>query len=156
MAPKNQPSPAAPKALLEAAKAAAASHKLDPALVCAVIEQESSWDPWAVRFEPAFHEKYIAPMHETLPPTEEMCRAMSFGLMQLMGEVARELGFRNRFLTSLCDPVVGLDWGCACLVRKIASADNDIHQGLLRWNGGANPNYADEVKARMPRYQATE
>jgi len=158
MAQKTEAGLVIPKALLEKAKFAAASHKLklDPALVCAVIEQESRWKPFAVRFEPAFHEKYLVPMHAAFPPTEDMCRAMSFGLMQLMGETARELGFKNEFLTSLCDPDVGLDWGCAHLVRRIASADGDLRQGLQRWNGGKNLNYADEVLARMPRYKAAE
>jgi soluble lytic murein transglycosylase-like protein len=27
---------------------------LEPALVCAVVEQESNWNPWAIRYEPRF------------------------------------------------------------------------------------------------------
>ncbi|HLZ93354.1 MAG TPA: lytic transglycosylase domain-containing protein [Candidatus Acidoferrum sp.] len=144
-----------PRALLEAAKAAAASHKLDAALVCAVVEQESKWDPWAIRFEPEFEKKYIQPLLEQMPPTEEMTRAMSFGLMQVMGEVARELRFTG-WLTKLCDPAIGLDFGCAHLVRKIASKDGDVREGLSAYNGGGNPDYADEVMARMARYQAAK
>lgn len=146
----------APKALLEKAKLAAVNHKLDPALVCAVVEQESQWNPEAIRFEPEFEKKYILPMHQQMQPTEEMTRAMSFGLMQVMGEVARELHFAGPFLTRLCDPDVGLDYGCAHLVRKIASKDGDVSEGLKAYNGGWNPNYADEVLARMHRYQAAK
>jgi len=145
-----------PRAFLEKAKLAAANHKLDPALVCAVVEQESNWDTDACRFEPEFEKKYILPMHEKMPPTEEMMRAVSFGLMQVMGEVARELHFAGPFLTRLCDPDVGLDYGCAHLVRKIASKDGDIRKGLLAYNGGRNPNYAEEVMARMPSYLAAK
>jgi soluble lytic murein transglycosylase-like protein len=53
--------------LLALARAIAARHKLDPALVCAVIEQESAWDPHAIRYEPGFRAHYVAPLG--LPPT---------------------------------------------------------------------------------------
>jgi soluble lytic murein transglycosylase-like protein len=36
------------------ARTTASAHGLDPALVCAVVEQESAWDADAIRYEPAF------------------------------------------------------------------------------------------------------
>jgi hypothetical protein len=50
-----------PSDLLALARTIAARHKLDPALVCAVIEQESSWDTHAIRYESAFRSRYVAP-----------------------------------------------------------------------------------------------
>ncbi|PYV72926.1 MAG: hypothetical protein DMG96_24730, partial [Acidobacteria bacterium] len=38
--------------LLVLARKAACAQSLDPALVCAVVEQESGWNPWAMRYEP--------------------------------------------------------------------------------------------------------
>jgi|SRR5882672_7288820 len=139
--------------LIALAKKAAVAHGLDPALVCAVCEQESTWNPWAIRYEPAFLTKYVLPL-PNLRPTEAYSRAISWGLMQLMGQVARERGFANAYLASLCDPATGLDWGCNYLKARLVKARDDVHLALQHWNGGANPNYADEVLARMPRYVA--
>lgn len=106
--------------LIALARSTASKHALDTALVCAVVEQESSWDTHAIRYEPAFRALYVAPLK--LPPTEEIARSISWGLMQVMGQVAREHGFSGKFLSALCDPATGLDIGCAVLAAKLASA----------------------------------
>jgi len=126
--------------LVALAQRAAEAHALWPELVCAIVEQESAWNPWALRYEPAFYDKYIATSltarrpdlanaakliagHDvrgeeaahlgalTSPeipadPTESRARAFSWGLMQVMGQVAREHGFTCA-LASLCDPLSG-------------------------------------------------
>lgn len=135
--------------LKQLAITAAQAHGLDPALVQAVCEQESNWVPWAIRYEPAFEARYVDPLG--LAPTEAFARGFSWGLMQLMGQVARELGFTGH-LASLCDPETGLEWGCKLLVNKLKGVD--LHTGLQHWNGGGNPNYADQVIARMSKYAA--
>jgi soluble lytic murein transglycosylase-like protein len=138
--------------LLALARAIAARHKLDPALVCAVIEQESAWDPHAIRYEPGFRAHYVAPLG--LPPTEEVARSISWGLMQVMGQVAREHGFTGKFLAALCEPAVGLDLGCAALASRLAEAAGKITRALELWNGGAEPSYAAEVLSRTPKYRS--
>lgn len=122
---------------------------LDEALVCAVVEQESNWIPWAIRYEPEFQARYVDPSH--LGQTETIARSISWGLMQLMGQVARELGFNGK-MASLCDPDVGIPLGCQHLRNKIAAHGNDIHAGLQAWNGGGNPAYADQVLSRVTSY----
>ena len=136
--------------LIVLARSTAAAHGLDPVVVCAVAEQESDWNPWAVRFEPAFYKKYTQPMH--LTDTEEYTRAISFGLMQIMGEVARELGLTAPFLSILCDPAAGLEYGCRHLANKLRNAGGDVAAALLHYNGGGNPNYPAEVLARKVHY----
>jgi hypothetical protein len=194
--------------LIALARAAAAKHALDPALVCAVIEQESAWDTHAIRYEPGFRTRYVAP--QGLPPTEEIARSISWGLMQVMGQLAREHGFHGKFLSALCDPATGLEIGCAALAAKIfaeragssgsagpssfpmsdalgrtaasveatgsggsvglqarekisksekgfspgAPSQGEIARALQLWNGGANPNYAAEVLARLAHYDS--
>ena len=133
------------------ARAAALNHALDPALVCAVVEQESSWGAHAIRYEPGFRTRYVAPLG--LPATEEVARSISWGLMQVMGQVAREHGFQGKFLSALCDPAAGLDIGCAALASKIAATAGDIPGALTLWNGGANANYAAEVLAHISHYK---
>jgi soluble lytic murein transglycosylase-like protein len=139
--------------LIEQAKQRAAVYSLDLALVCAVCEQESEWDTYAIRFEPAFEKKYIHPALPQAPTTEEIAKAMSFGLMQVMGEVARERGFKGKFLSSLCDPDIGLHVGCEYLKHIMDNHSGDVTASLQRWNGGGNPNYAAEVMARMGKYR---
>jgi soluble lytic murein transglycosylase-like protein len=119
-------------------------------LVCAVIEQESAWNQYAIRYEPEFRERYVVPL--ALPPTEEIARSTSWGLMQVMGQVAREHGFKGASLAELCSVAVGLDVGCAVLAAKLSVVGDDVSKGLARWNGGAHVEYASEVLARRPKY----
>lgn len=137
--------------LIALALSSAQQFSLEPALVCAVIEQESAWDTYAVRYEPAFRSRYVAPLG--LPATEEISRSISWGLMQVMGQVAREHGFSGKSLAALCNPADGLATGCAVLAAKMAAAGGgSLSRALELWNGGANPEYAAEVLARVTRY----
>lgn len=140
--------------LIPLTRQTASDHNLVPELVCAICEQESTWDPFAIRYEPAFMSKYVAPLftNNKIDATEAYARAMSWGLMQVMGQVARELGFHGRFLAELSDAAVGLSIGCLLLQRKLAAAEGSISNALLLWNGGANPNYPSEVLARISNY----
>jgi soluble lytic murein transglycosylase-like protein len=140
--------------LLMLARKAAASQSLDPALVCAVIEQESSWNPWAIRYEPAFFVRYIAPLYTNnkVTASEAYARGFSWGLMQVMGQVARETGFDAPFLSSLCDPEQGLAVGCKVLRRKFDANAGDTTRALLAWNGGGNAAYPAQVLARRAHY----
>lgn len=106
--------------LLTIARDAASKNGLDPAIVCAVIEQESAWDCHAMRYEGAFRARYVAPLG--LPATEEIARSISWGLMQVMGQVAREHGFDGRFLSALCEPDAGVSMGCVVLAAKLELA----------------------------------
>ena len=137
--------------LITLARKAAVKHGLDAALVCAVVEQESSWQPFAIRYEPEFRARYVAPLG--LPPTEEVARSISWGLMQVMGQLAREHGFTAKFLSALCEPQTGLDVGCDVLAAKLKVASGDVPRALNLWNGGANTNYAGEVLAKVEKYR---
>jgi hypothetical protein len=77
-----------------------------------------------------------------------------------MGQVAREHGFDHKFLSALCEPELGLDTGCAVFATKLSStrgttdaAGGDVTRALQLWNGGANPNYAAQVLARLVKYR---
>lgn len=123
---------------------------LDPALVCAVCEKESSWRPSATRFEPAFLENYVEKLK--LDPTESHGRATSWGLMQIMGEVAREEGYTGAFL-NLLQPTIGLQAGIFHLSRYLKEANGNVEKALLHWNGGGNKEYPASVLALKPKYQ---
>lgn len=136
--------------LISLAREAAKVANLDPRVVCAVIEQESSWDPWAIRFEPAFLNRYVRPLN-LMSQTEEMSRATSWGLMQVMGQVAREHGYRDK-LQCLLRPYDAVRIGCSVLKGKLAPSPSDLEAGLLRYNGGGNPDYGKQVMARLSKY----
>jgi len=133
----------------------AAKYGLDPAIVCAVIEQESGWNPWSVRYEPAFFQRYVMPLN-IADPTEAYARAFSFGLMQTMGQVAREQGFAGRSLTQLCDPDIGVDVGCRKLKKCFLAYPDSPEVALLAYNGGGNPDYGKQVLARVAKYQPAQ
>ncbi|HKV06301.1 MAG TPA: transglycosylase SLT domain-containing protein [Candidatus Acidoferrales bacterium] len=142
--------------LISLARAAAARHALDPALVCAVVEQESSWDAHAIRYESAFRSRYVAPLG--LPPTEEVARSISWGLMQVMGQVAREHGFHEPFLSALCEPATGLDVGCAVLAAKLAAARSrppvvipNPAAACADGGEGSAPDFGSENQQRIPQ-----
>jgi soluble lytic murein transglycosylase-like protein len=132
------------------ARERAEAHSLDPDLVCAIVEQESGWEPLAIRYEPAFQKRYVEPLG--LGQTETVARSISWGLLQLMGQAARELGFKGH-MGQLLDPAVGLEWGCKHFANKLARANGNVEKALLYWNGGSRPEYAKEVMARVGKYK---
>ncbi len=143
-----------PSSLIALARRQAHAAGLDPAIVCAVCEQESAWNPWAIRYEPAFYRRYLLPLAasgQIEDATEARARAFSWGLMQVMGETAREHGYGGH-LAALCEPATGIEIGCRVLAAKFSEARGDVRRSLLDWNGGANPDYAASVLARVAHY----
>ena len=112
----------------------------------AVIAQESSGNPYATRYEPGFFEKYIefrtrASLGGVWPvavdeDTERHGRATSWGLMQIMGQTARELGFDGTHFAELTEPSLGVRFGSMLLKRKLAVYGPDLSQALSAYNAG--------------------
>jgi Transglycosylase SLT domain len=130
----------------------------DPATVCAICEQESGWNQWAIRYEPLFFDRYIRPLFikdvkdgGLRDYTEARARTFSWGLMQVMGQVAREQGYRGP-LPMLCDPETGIRVGIEVWQGKLKAAEGDVEKALELYNGGGNPSYAAQVLARRDRY----
>lgn len=144
--------------MIALAKVKAAEHGLDPALLCAVCEHESvGWNQYAIRYEPAFFARYIHPAHPDKPSTDDMLSAMSFGLGQIMGEVAQELGFVPKFPNwhaALFEPEVNLEYTCRKLKQCMDKSGGDERAALLRYNGGANSSYPGLVLPRKANYQS--
>lgn len=151
--------------LILIAKAAANKHGIPLGLVKALCQQESGNNPWATRYEPAFLKRYVHAKPERFGPisveTERQLRATSFGLMQIMGQVAREQGYQGVFLTELCDPAMGLEYSCRLLgklLKKYAVVDDAIasyNAGSPRKNGDGvyvNQEYVTSVKTKWAKY----
>lgn len=184
----------------EIAAAARIHGGIDPPLVEAVIEQESSgnpdaWNPepryryfWDVRRDRPFRSVSDVEVAAKFPPKDFPALAgddqewwgqqASWGLMQLMGAVAREHGFKGMYLTRLCsDPALNIDLGCAHLAGHLSWATR-LYVGLeagrsaavtraalAAYNGGRSGNspagplrnraYADEVLARYRKIRGS-
>jgi soluble lytic murein transglycosylase-like protein len=113
---------------------AAHAHGLDPNLVEAVCLTESSGRTDAFRFEPAFWNRYLKDnpkYHGSIPRRV----SSSYGLMQVMFPVARELGFVDD-PEDLFKPHVGLYYGCKKLSALLRWSDGDVDRALEAYNGG--------------------
>src|SRR5437868_3561650 len=88
---------------------------LDRLLVASIVMTESSGKAWAKKYEPEYRWLYKPEHYATLlnrPIEVEREEQMtSWGLMQVMGAVAREHGFADA-LPGLCDKMLGLRYGC--------------------------------------------
>lgn len=136
--------------LISLAKQAAIAANLNPEVVCGICERESSWEPWTIRYEPAFYVRYVDAL-ALGDATEARARAFSWGLMQVMGQVAREAGYKDH-LPMLCDPQTALEWGCKVFAQKLNRASGNVENALHLWNGGGNPNYSAEVTVLSAKY----
>jgi soluble lytic murein transglycosylase-like protein len=143
----------------------AARHDLEPELVAAVVLTESAGIPEAVRYEPRYrwlhHPERVRPRLSSLA-TETEGQKTSWGLMQVMGGVAREQGFQGWF-PALCRPAEGLEWGCRYLARLIVRFGS-VEAGVSAYNQGSprrgpdgryrNQAYVDRVMMRRRRLAA--
>ena len=140
---------------------------LDPATVCAVIEQESAWNTYAIRsesksgFARRYGRAYARIVRQTVSKRDDRWFRYpdifytSYGLMQVMYPVAVEQlgGDDLQYPTLLCMPEIGISYGCSLLALKIRAAGGAVHKGLLYYNGGGNPRYPDEVLERVGKYR---
>jgi hypothetical protein len=167
--------------LLPIAETIALRHKLPTGVVSALIWIESgndpdAWNPepkyryfWDVQKNAPFRVLTLGEVASKVPPADFPCLAgdpdqewwaqqASWGLMQVMGAVAREEGFHGKYLTALCRPTVNLECGCAHLAAQYKWADGNLEQTLAAYNGGRagnnaapyrNAAYAARVLKRM-------
>jgi hypothetical protein len=150
-------------------------------IVLAIVEHESTIDPWAWNPEPKYRYLWnvlasrpfrkLTPAEEAseIPPADFFAykgvprdaewwgQQASWGPMQVMGAVAREHGFMGRFLSQLCDPPVGLEYGCRHLAKYLKKYKESF-PALEAFNGGPggvghNAKYANEVLARLEHFK---
>ena len=115
--------------------------------VLATITQESGGQTWAVRYEPNFF-KWLTGRITEEPSilkvfgnsisraTEVKLRSSSFGLMQVMGQTLRELGFTGQYLNEACDPRIGLAFGIKYLARLLDKY-KDERAAMAAFNAGS-------------------
>jgi soluble lytic murein transglycosylase-like protein len=113
----------------------AQKYNLYPDLVEAHVMTESSGNVNAWRYEPAFYKTYIQKLG-IKNATESAGRATSWGLLQIMGQVARELGYQGSW-EGLCDPTVNLEYGCKKLSKCYQRYHPELDKGIAAYNSGS-------------------
>jgi soluble lytic murein transglycosylase-like protein len=108
-------------------------------LLAAIVQTESSNNQWACRFEP--HYKWIYKTKENArdngitEATETVMQMTSFGLCQVMGAVARELGLKGHIF-QLLDQKVNLQYA-AKLLKRLASRYKERDDIIAAYNAGS-------------------
>ena len=122
-------------------KSSASRRSLPWELVYAICQVESSLNPSAIRHEPRY--RWLVGDNETMSPAERQDQMTSWGLMQVMGAVARELGHTGP-LSDLLDPPTGLFYGCLHLRRFRAKYDiwPDV---IAAYNAGSPRRVAGQI-----------
>lgn len=144
------------KDIIEIIECLADFYKVDKNLAVAIASVESKFDAWAARFEPKWKyfvtpEKYSRSLGITLQ-TETMFQQTSWGLMQVMGSVMRELGYQDH-LNSGAAIEVGARYGCAKL-KTLLNRYPKEEDAISAYNAGSlivadgkykNQQYVDKV-----------
>lgn len=98
----------------------AEKHGLEPELVAAVSYHESGGNKYAMRYEPNWSYFYqpdkFAHALSISVDSEMQSQKFSYGYLQVMGSVARELGYTDS-LIRLCEPFNAYEYGCAKLAE---------------------------------------
>ena len=106
-------------------------------LILAIIYRESSGNQWATRFEPNYKYLYHPERFaiQTTLDTEITHQKTSWSLMQTMGVVAREHGFKEP-LPSLCQPAKAIYWGASHLAN-LQQRWPHLHDTISAYNQGS-------------------
>ena len=133
---------------------------LEHHLMFAFAFHESNFEAAITRYEPGwkyfYKTKDFAEVLLTTEDTEKVHQATSWGLMQIMGTVARELGYEGH-LPALIDPLLNLTYGVK-KIRLLRKKYSDINDIISAYNSGnpiknngiyINQKYVDSVYRRL-------
>lgn len=139
---------------------------VDPDLAQAIATIESNCDFLAVRFEPKWvtflnvsqysWESRISPM------TEQVLQAMSWGPLQIMGTVCREMGFKGKLVELASQPNLSIHYGCLKIKSCLERYNGSLPHAISAYNAGSairtipdkgfsNQDYVNRVTAELNR-----
>lgn len=132
-----------------------ARFKVDPVVFAAIIDVESEWNPFAFRYEHGV--SYYAEVEEHAtrhlgnhPVLERTLQKCSFGLAQIMGATARDLGFQGP-LQTLFTPELSVEWGLRNWARN-AKRYERMTDLIAAYNAGSVRKEAIDGTYRNQRY----
>ena len=119
-------------------------------VIYAICQVESSMNPYAFRYEPQY--RWLVGNPALMEDHERMGQMSSWGLMQVMGGVAREYGLKGWF-DQLWVPEVGIQYGTKHLLKFMAR-HHHWPDAITSYNAGSpikiegryrNQGYVDKV-----------
>jgi len=153
--------------ILSTISTVAQQEKIDEKLLLAICKVESSLDPYAVRYEPAY--KWLVSPREWASQmrlsvaTEETLQKTSYGLAQIMGAVMREYGFLGKLQACLLNPAIPLAYSAKHLRRYLERYGIEV-EAIAAYNAGSprktkggmfeNQLYVDKVSAELRKLRA--
>lgn len=139
-----------------------------PSIVKAIIQQESNFNPHVLRYEPEYKYLYSSSTyaHELgiTVETEIITQKISWGLGQIMGGLARELGFRDH-MNVLLIPEVNIKYIFENIKRighqavtpteVFACYNGGMGSLYIKYKTGVFPNqkYVESCMNSMRRYE---
>lgn len=140
---------------------------LDPDLAVAIATVESAGYPLAVRYEPGwayfYQPEIFARKNGISEATERMLQASSWGVMQVMGTVCRELGHQDSIVQIVARPELGISFGLK-KIKKLCERYESEEAVIASYNAGSprkmpggkykNQQYVDKVLASLRRLRA--
>lgn len=115
-------------------------YELDPFLVGAIVMTESGGNQYACRYEPNYRWLYkveeCAKRAGTTVETERQLQMCSYGFMQVMGAVFREMEYKGPLLGA-CEESTNLAYGCAKLRSLLDKYQNSTPDAISAYNAGS-------------------
>lgn len=138
--------------------AVAVNQGVDAFLVASIIQKETEGDQYACRYEDhykwLYKPEFFAKKNRISLATETMMQKTSFGLMQVMGAVAREDGYDRELVELAVRPELALEISVKHLKNFIRKYGN-IEDAVAAYNAGSvrknidgsyvNRDYVDQV-----------
>lgn len=140
---------------------ACAENKCSYGLLAGIVAVESEWNPWVARYE-AGYPYLVSPvkfsrLNHISQETEETLQRLSWGLGQVMGGSARDIGYTGP-LTMLCMPELNAEIMCRFFVAHCTKYKLEDEQ-IAAYNAGTpkrgpdgkfvNQAYVDSVKKAL-------
>jgi soluble lytic murein transglycosylase-like protein len=122
-------------------------HRVPAPLLAGITQVESKFEPYATRTEPSYQKNPIvqraakkwSKAHHGIPTaqTELQDRSRSYGLMQPMGELAREQGYDSTYLATLYIPDLNVEQGAIKLDSLFKRYKRDTLAVISAYNLGS-------------------
>jgi soluble lytic murein transglycosylase-like protein len=115
-----------------------------------------------MRYEPKFRYLWPSDNKPAKFTTEWFGQKTSWGILQIMGAVARERQFDSKYLSELCDLKVNLKLASEYLAELRGRSDGTWEGALAAYNGGLRGNrtppfrnqfYVDKVAAKVNKFR---
>jgi hypothetical protein len=114
-------------------------------ILAATAEKESNSRQWALRYESGWKYFFKPDEHAVLcgvsVETERQCQKMSWGMTQIMGAVARELGF-SLPMGKLFEPIINFHF-CALKYKKLLEQYPLLPDAISAYNQGSNRKFGN-------------